>query len=311
MFTDLRVVEIIKEADGIVSILLERPDGSLLPEWQPGSHIDLRLPNGIVRQYSLSGDPCDRLVWRISVKREDSGRGGSAFVHDRLRVGDKLQAGNPRNNFKLVDASDYIFIAGGIGVTPLLPMIRATRDQGKPWKLHYCGRSRSTMAFLEELSAYGDSVQYFPSDEGARIDIREVLAEPARQRVVYCCGPERLMRAVEQSFVSWPRNNLHLERFKVQERPKTNDKEFEIFCSTSNIRIKVAPGQSILDALEGAGVSPPHTCRDGVCGSCETQIIEGVAEHRDSVLTAEERSANESLMICVSRSRTAVLVLDL
>lgn len=311
MINEVILRNIKKEAENIVSLQFEALDDRILPEWQPGAHVELLLPNNIVRQYSLSGDPSDRYRWRITVQRQANSRGGSVLVHDQLRTGDKLYLRGPKNTFKLVESDRYLFIAGGIGITPILPMIRTVNAKASPWKLYYCGRSRSTMAFVQELTGYGEKVECFASDEDEHLDVQHVLAHPDRSTSIYCCGPMRLLTSVEQQCMSWPRTSLHIERFAIQPVTKRVDTAFEVFCSISDVRVRVAPEQSILEAVEAAGVFPPYSCREGTCGSCETQIVEGVAEHRDSVLSAKERVANESMMICVSRSKTARLVLEL
>ena len=299
-------------ADGVVSLTLRDPDGGPLPAWEPGAHVDLRLAPGLVRQYSLCGDPADRHAWRLAVLREAGGRGGSAHVHDRLRVGARLQARGPRNHFPLMPAARYLFIAGGIGITPILPMVAAARAAGAKWSLLYGGRHRASMAFLDELAHHGGAVSIRPQNETGLLDLGEALAEPRDDTAVYCCGPEPLLAAVEERCSVWPRGTLHVERFAPKSSDETTpDHELEVVLTRSGLTMTVPPGTSILQAVEEAGVSVLSSCREGTCGTCETAVLEGIPDHRDSVLTGDERDSHDFMMICVSRSRDGRLVLDL
>jgi ferredoxin-NADP reductase len=299
-------------ADGVVSLTLRDPDGGPLPAWEPGAHVDLRLAPGLVRQYSLCGDPADRHAWRLAVLREAGGRGGSAHVHDRLRAGARLKARGPRNHFPLVPAGRYLFIAGGIGITPILPMVAAARAAGAEWRLLYGGRNRASMAFLDELAHHGGAVFIRPQDETGLLGLGEALAEPRDDTAVYCCGPEPLLAAVEERCSVWPRGTLHVERFAPKSSGETTpDHELEVVLTRSGLTMTVPPGTSILQAVEEAGVSVLSSCREGTCGTCETAVLEGIPDHRDSVLTGDERDSHEFMMICVSRSRDGRLVLDL
>lgn len=310
----LRVTSMTWESEGVLSVTLRRPDGAELPAWAPGAHLDLILPDVITRQYSLCGSPADRHSWRIAVLREPVSQGGSQAVHERLRPGDIVDVRGPRNNFALEDAAQYLFIAGGIGVTPLLPMIEQAAAGGAGWRLIYGGRSRASMAFLDELAQYGDAVEIQPEDEVGLLDLATLLRSPAADTLVYCCGPEPLLAAVEEHCAPWPSGTLHVERFKPKPLDPAEVGEettFEVVCEESGITLTVPPGKSILDVAEEAGLNPPSSCREGICGTCETWVLEGTPEHRDSILTDEEREASESMMICVGRSRTAQLVLEL
>jgi len=294
-----------------VSLTL-RSTGPPLPEWAPGAHIDVVLPSKKERQYSLCGDPANRDEWRLGVLREVAGRGGSAFVCDELAEGTVLTAREPRNNFSLVPASRYVFIAGGIGITPILPMLRAASNVGTPWQLWYGGRRRSSMAFTNELARYGDCVHLWPQDECGLLPLDELLATPAAGTLVYCCGPPPLLAAVEQRCAGWPAGALHLERFApVAAAHGAADESFEVELARSRKTLVVPVGTSILHAIEATGVVVLSSCQEGTCGTCETEVLEGVPDHRDCVLTEEERAAGEVMMICVSRSRSPRLVLDL
>ncbi|MFJ2554082.1 MULTISPECIES: PDR/VanB family oxidoreductase [unclassified Streptomyces] len=309
----LVVAERVESADDVVSLVLRHPDGESLPEWQPGAHIDLLLDGGLVRHYSLCGDPGDRSSWRIGVLRVPEGRGGSAYVHGKLHAGTPVRVRGPRNNFALRPAGRYLFVAGGIGITPVLPMIAAAEAAGADWRLLYGGRSRSSMAFLDELAAYGDAVAVRPQDRYGLLDLDGYLGEPAPGTLVYCCGPEPLLAAVEERCRAWPPGALRVERFqaKEQEEAAADAGAFEVLLSRSGHSLQVPPGKSVLETVRAAGVSVLSSCAEGICGTCETEVLEGEPDHRDSVLSAEERESGETMMICVSRARGPRLVLDL
>jgi len=309
----LRVASISWEAEDVLSLLLERPDHQPLPGWAPGAHIDARWRDGLERQYSLCGDPAQPSRWRLAVLRELNGRGGSAYVHERLRPGDLVQVRGPRNHFQLVDADEYLFIAGGIGITPILPMIAETAAAGRRWQLFYGGRKRASMAFTGELSRYGSSVTFHPEDEFGLLPLDTLLAASRPGLAVYCCGPERLLEAAETRCSGWPDGSFHCERFapRPAEAGSRVDREIVVVLKRSRLELTVPPGTSILEVLKQAGVGPPFSCEEGTCGTCETTILEGVADHRDSLLSEAEREAGETMMICVSRALSDRLVLDI
>lgn len=298
--------------DSVVSLTLADPTGAELPAWTPGAHIDLLLDDALVRQYSLCGSPADHAAWRIAVLLDPASRGGSRRVHE-LQVADPVSVRGPRNHFPLLDAPRHVFIAGGIGITPLRPMIEAAAAAGSDWQLYYGGRSRASMAFLDELGTHGDRVTVWPEDERGMLPLADVLDKPSDEVLVYCCGPEGLLAAVEAWCAGWPSGALRLERFaaKPQAEPEGDADSFEVVCQRSGVTITVPPGKSIIDALDENGVSVLSSCLEGVCGTCETHVLEGVPEHRDSLLSEDEREANEYMMICVSRARSERLVLDL
>lgn len=292
-------------ADGVVVLELGLPGGGDLPEWTPGAHIDLDLPNGLMRQYSLCGSPGNRGTWTIGVLREPESRGGSAYVHDRLQEGVAVNVIGPRNHFQLEASSNYIFIAGGIGITPILPMIEAAEAAGATWKLAYGGRTRSSMAFLERLAAWSNHVSIQPFDEVGLIDLASLLDQPAPDMVIYACGPEPLLEAIEARCQSWPHGALHVERFSAKPlEPASFTGAFEVELAGDGRVFTVLPDQSIMEVLEDAGIDVLCSCREGVCGSCETPLVAGSADHRDSVLSDDEKARNDRIMICVSRSRT-------
>jgi ferredoxin-NADP reductase len=295
-------------ADGVLALTLRHPLGEELPAWEPGAHVDVALGPDLERQYSLCGDPADRTVWRIAVLREPAGRGGSAHVHERMRQGDKVRVRGPRNHFALRPAPRYRFVAGGIGITPVLPMLAAAEAAGAEWTLLYGGRTRRSMAFTEELDRYGDRVTIAPQDETGLLDLASVLDDLPEGTLVYCCGPGPLLDAVE---ARCPAGVLHVERFEAKVQETGQNTEFEVELARSGRTLTVPADVSVLDAVRDAGVEVLFSCTEGTCGTCETDVLEGDPDHRDSVLTDEEREAGETMLICVSRCRGKRLVLDL
>ena len=307
-------------ATDVVAIELVAPNGRDLPVWTPGSHIDLRLPGGMERQYSLCGDAADRSTWRIAVLREEAGRGGSDFVHATIAEGQLVRVRGPRNHFAFAPGAGdrCILIAGGIGITPMLAMAAAADQSGADWSLDYAGRSRSTMAFAGELAdAYGARVRLHPGDENARLDLAALFGSIDSGTVesgtqVYCCGPARLIEAVESASRHLPEGSVHVERFEAKHfGPPVWSEPFEVELELSGITVTVPPGRSILDVVEDNDVLVPSSCREGTCGTCETFVIDGAVEHRDSILTPAEQADNSVMMICVSRAACPRLVLEL
>ncbi|MER5436973.1 PDR/VanB family oxidoreductase [Streptomyces sp. NPDC002790] len=309
-------------AEDVVSVTLAHPDGARLPDWTPGAHIDLVLPDGTVRQYSLCGDRWDARTYRVAVLREPDGRGGSAYVHDRLKMGDRVGIGGPRNNFPLAplapltplaDSGAYLFIAGGIGITPLLPMIHQAELLRLEWQLLYGGRNRPSMAFREELlAAHGGRVHVVPQDEEGLLDLDAWLGAPRAGVKVYCCGPPPLLAAVEGACAGWEPYALRTERFTAAERgAPVRDTAFEVELRRSARTVRVAPDASVLQAVRGAGAEVVSSCEQGTCGTCLTPVLEGEPDHMDSVLTDHQRAAGDCMLVCVSRSCGDRLVLDL
>jgi ferredoxin-NADP reductase len=303
-------------ADDVVSLTLRRPDGGLLPAWTPGAHIDVLLEGDdgdLVRQYSLCGRPDDREVWQIAVLREPEGRGGSAYVHDHLREGTTVRVRGPRNNFPLRPATRHLFIAGGVGITPILPMVEAAEATGADWQLLYGGRTRTSMAFLDRLAPHGDRVLVRPQDEYGLLDLTAHLGVPKEGTLVHACGPEPLLRAVQEQYAGWPPGTLGVERFApvTPAEPGAAATAFELELARSGLTLTVRPDRSVLETVEEAGVEVDFSCREGTCGTCETDVLDGTPDHRDSLLTEDERAAGDTMFICVSRSRGPRLVLDL
>jgi ferredoxin-NADP reductase len=296
----------------IVEFELHPVEGGELPEWRPGAHVDVVTGAGVVRQYSLCGDPADRTRYRIAVLRAKPGRGGSQWLHERLREGDRIGVSCPRNHFPLHSAPRYLFLAGGIGITPLLPMIRQVAAAGADWSLHYGGRTRASMAYADDLPAADASrVRLFPFDECGLIDVDSALDEAGRETHVYCCGPEPLISAAEQACA---RRGMRLrtERFSPRHTDSSPaDAPFTVRIASTGAELVVSADRSIVDVLTEAGVDVLTSCEAGTCGTCETAVLGGRPDHRDAVLTEEERAAGDRILPCVSRSRTPELVLDL
>jgi ferredoxin-NADP reductase len=300
-------------ADDVVAVTLVHPGGEALPAWTPGAHIDLILTPEITRQYSLCGSPADALRFTVGILNAPNSRGGSRHVHEQVSKGTVIRIRGPRNHFPLVSSPRYLFIAGGIGVTPMLPMIAEAEAAGADWTLLYGGRSEESMAFVEHLRAYGDRVTLLPGNDvalmSAALDAR--IGTPQPDTLVYTCGPEGLLAAVEQRCASWPAGSLHLERFAAKAVEGAVDTAFEVELARTGITITVPADRSIFDAAQDHGVSVLGSCHEGICGTCETVVIDGEVDHRDSVLNDDEKASNETMMICVSRCTSGRLTLDL
>jgi ferredoxin-NADP reductase len=301
-------------AEGVVELQMASEDGASLPEWEPGAHIDLVLDSDTIRQYSLCGDPTDRSIYRVAVLDEPDGRGGSRRVHADVAEGDTLMIQGPRNHFTLQESESYVFIAGGIGITPLIPMIRRVAASGLPWHLHYAGRRRSTMAYLPDLELLDTDVQarvhISPSEETGRIDLDLILGSADLGVTVYCCGPTTLLDAVEAAAAA-RRVRCRTERFAAKRIEGVVDRSFTVRLASSGVELAVARDCPLLDVLFDANADIITSCEEGTCGTCEVTVLEGVPDHRDSVLTADEQAAGDRMMVCVSRSHTPLLVLDL
>ncbi|WP_182903465.1 PDR/VanB family oxidoreductase [Microbispora sp. H10830] len=319
---DVKVAGKVPVAEGVVLLRLVRPDGGPLPVWTPGAHVDLLLGPGLVRQYSLCGDPGDPSVFQVAVLRETGGRGGSAYVHDRLAEGDTIRVRGPRNRFGLAESPRYLFVAGGIGITPILPMIEEAARRGCDWRLVYGGRTRTSMAFADRLvRQHPGRVELCPQDETGLLDLDALLGVPRADTLVYCCGPEPLLAAAQERCASWPKGALRVERFVPAARngagtadgtaDGTAEGAFEVELALTGTTLTVPEGRSILEVVEEAGVAVLSSCREGTCGTCETAVLGGVPDHRDDLLTEEEREAGDVMFICVSRARSDRLVLEL
>ncbi|MEU2503711.1 PDR/VanB family oxidoreductase [Streptomyces sp. NPDC007863] len=292
-------------ADGVVELRLE---GERLPSWEPGAHVDVVLPSGQVRQYSLCGDPAQADVYRIATRligEEQGGRGGSREVHEQLHEGAEIEIRGPRNRFPLVDSPAYVFVAGGIGITPVLPMARAAEAAGADWRLVYCGRSRATMPYLADLVRLGgDRVTVVAEDEDGYPDLSFLARTPAETQV-YCCGPDGLMDAVSAALPEG--RTPRLERFSAL--APADGTPFEVELRRSGRTVSVAAGQSVLAAVREEVPGLMYSCTQGFCGTCRQTVLEGEVDHRDELLTDAERA--DSMLICVSRCAGKKLVLDL
>jgi ferredoxin-NADP reductase len=308
---DLEVAAKQMVSEGVAELVLKDPHGRSLPEWVAGAHVDLILKAAPTRQYSLCGDPADRSTYRLGVLRDEDGRGSSRYVHDTVQPGDAVRIRGPRNNFPLAPSPRYLFVAGGIGITPMLPMIRAAEASGAAWRLVYGGRQRRSMAFVDELATYGDRVSICPQDETGLLDLAGLLGTPQQDTLVYCCGPEPLLAAMEKSCGEWPSGSLHIERFAPRPLGQVLNESFEVVLQRSGRSLSIPADRSILSVVEDDGIGVLSSCAEGTCGSCEVTVLAGEPDHRDSVLDDLERAANDCMMICVSRSRTPRLVLDL
>lgn len=297
----LVVAERVDEAEGVISLSLSDPSGAPLPAWSPGSHIDVHVGDGLVRQYSLSSSTSDRERWRVTILKEEGGSASTA-IHDGLHVGTSVEVSLPRNNFVLEPSRRYVFVAGGIGITPIVPMIEAAEESGADWTLVYSGRSRDRMAFVEELAHHGDQARFVATATEPRVDFDEYFAEPQPGTLVYACGPEGLLRAIEDATKAWPVGSVHLERFVAREFDDSGDMEFEVEFVDSGVTATVPVGRSILEIAEEHDIPVISSCSEGTCGTCETAVISGTPDHRDSILSDAERAANTTMFLCVSRS---------
>ena len=310
----VRVTRAEKIAEGIHLFEMRPKDGGELPAFTAGSHINLRLPNGLVRKYSLCSDPAERDHYRIAVKREDNGRGGSIYLIDNTREGDEWLISAPDNAFALPQRGDnFIFIAGGIGITPFIAMIHALKhDPAKKFKLYYCSRTPEMTAFREELSTpeYKGKVviHYDNGDPEKALDLWPIVEERKNREHLYCCGPRGLMEAVRDATGHWSPTAIHFEAFSEADARRPDDKPFKVKLAKSGVTIDVPAGTTIMEAMRAAGHEVPSSCESGTCGTCRTRLLEGEADHRDLVLTEAERGSQ--IMICVSRAKTPELVID-
>jgi tetrachlorobenzoquinone reductase len=314
---EVRVKRIAYEAENINSYELVAADGREIVPFTAGSHIDLHLPNGMIRSYSLLNDQREHHRYVVAVNKDRDSRGGSQFIHDTIRAGDLITISHPRNNFALCeDAAQSVLIAGGIGITPLLSMVRRLEQLGRPWELFYAARSRPAAAFLDELSALRPNIHlnlHVDVDDersGRVFDLAGIVTKAPANAHLYCCGPVPMLEAFERVAADRAGDHVHVEYFQAREAPAIEG-GFEVKLARSNRTIPVEVGKTILDALLDAGVAANYACTEGVCGTCETRVLEGTPDHRDQFLSKEEQATNNSIMICCSGSRSRTLVLDL
>ncbi|MER5728635.1 PDR/VanB family oxidoreductase [Streptomyces sp. NPDC002138] len=295
------IVSRTEPAEGVLQLVLESAE---LPAWAPGAHIDITLPSGLVRSYSLCGDPAVPGRYSIAIRLVEDGRGGSREAHARLAEGAELELRPPRNRFALLPAPSYVFVAGGIGITPILPMLRAAEAAGARWSLLYGGRTRASMPFLKELAAYGERVTVVPEDEAGLPGLTPLSHAPAGT-LVYCCGPEPLMAAV--TAVAPPGVEVRLERFAPA--GVAGGEPFTVTLGRSGRTIGVPADSTTLAAVRRELPDTPYSCEQGFCGTCRHGVLAGEVDHRDDLLTDEERET--SMLLCVSRARGGHLTLDL
>ncbi|MBV8667095.1 MAG: oxidoreductase [Burkholderiaceae bacterium] len=301
------------EAEGVVSVELVALDGAELPAFAAGAHIDLHLPSGVVRSYSLSSSPLERRRYVVGVLRDRNSRGGSRYVHEQLRVGAQIKIAAPRNNFPLDESAPHtVLIAGGIGITPILCMFNELKRLGKSVELLYCARSRSEAAYVAALNEQDGVCTHFDDECDGPPDLRAFLASRKASDHFYCCGPTPMLNAFEKLGVELNLPHVHIERFAPAEPVEAvQGSEYEVKLARSQKLVRVPAGKSLLDALLEAGADVDHSCREGVCGSCETRVLDGTPEHRDGVLSQSERASCKTMMVCVSGCKGASLVLDL
>lgn len=302
-------------ATDIHALELVAADGAALPAAEAGAHIDLHLPNGVVRQYSIMEPGTAPDVYRIGVLREHESRGGSAYVADELAASDRLAISGPRNHFALDESADeYVLIAGGIGITPLAAMARRLVELGKAFELHYCVRDRERAAFLDELEALvpADALHLHIDAEGERPDIAAIVGDPADSRQVYACGPSGMLGAIRDATAAWPTGHVHFEQFTNDAAgDPAADTTCEIELRRSGLRFTLEADETLLEALHRHEVDLPCACQEGVCGTCAVDIVEGEVDHRDVLQDDDEKAENTVMFVCVSRPLGDRLVLDL
>lgn len=311
----LRVHAVRCEARDVMAIELRDHAGGKLPPFTPGAHLEVYLDHKLIRHYSLSNDSKESDRYCIGVGLARDSRGGSKLIHETLRVGQTLYVSPPRNNFPLETAAEeYVFIAGGIGITPIMSMIRFCEANNRKWRLFYCSRNRARCAFYEDITAIQNASVHFHFDDeqgGRLFDAGEALQGVPDSAHIYTCGPEPLMRAVESATNTRSSDRVHFEWFSAAAVNTTADSPFVIRLVQSNKEFEVPAGRSILEVLEDHDCGVPYSCREGLCATCRTCVVSGECDHRDSVLSASERASNKEIMICVSRAKSALLELDL
>ena len=309
----LRVHRIEWAAEGILEIDLRDPTGAEVPAFTAGAHVDLVLPNGITRSYSLANDPDERHRFVLGVGLDPTSRGGSRFVHRDLRVGDIVPVLGPRNHFPLDESAGHsVLIAGGIGITPMAAMASRLAALGRSFEFHYAVRERSRAAFLDRVSGLSPRFcLHVDAEAGRPLDIGEIVAGAPAGAHFYCCGPLPMLAAYETATAGLAPEQVHLEYFKAKPVEAAATTGFEIEIAGTGRVLEVPPEKSIADVLEAAGVKTGISCQEGICGSCEVKVVAGEPDHRDQVLTAAEKASGKTMMICVSRSKSPRLVIEL
>ncbi|EKS29670.1 PDR/VanB family oxidoreductase [Afipia felis] len=308
----VRVVAVGYPAADVMTFDLQQADGRSLEPFAPGAHIDVQIPGGPVRQYSLCGKAVASGPYTIAVKKEPESRGGSSGMHERIEIGTLLSIGGPRNHFPLASGSHpNLFIAGGIGITPITAMITELNEQNQDWTLHYCARSERHATFYPELTKLAPERVHTHFSEKPILDIDALVKQQSPDTHIYCCGPKPLMEAVARATSAWPKEQVHFEWFSAPEINNGPNTTFEVELKRSGVVLTVPPDRTILQVLRDNGYHVDSACEEGVCGTCETVVISGEPEHRDALLSEEERAGNKTMMICVSRAKSSRLVLNL
>jgi ferredoxin-NADP reductase len=298
-------------ADDIRILTLVDSAGAALPAWEPGAHLELRLPSSRIRQYSLCGDVNDRYSYTVAVLRVADGRGGSIEIHDTALEGQILSVRGAINRFRLVVASRYLLLAGGIGVTPIVAMARELSKREASWRMVYATRTASARAFSDELARLSENVTLTSDDAEGIPDFGSLIAVQPEGTAVYCCGPEPMISAVEGFAAANPSVTLHTERFAASQKTDGADVAFDIELRRRGVVVRVGADESALDVVREVVPNHPYSCHEGICGSCEVSVLSGQIDHRDEVLSDEERDANDLMMLCVSRAHSERLVIDL
>ncbi len=307
--------QVVAHDENVVALTLAAADRSPLPAWHPGAHLDIHLPSGRVRQYSLCGDPCARAEYRIAVRRIPDGGGGSIEVHDGLPVGSTITTSGPRNAFPLSvpghgsPTKRLRFIAGGIGITPILPMLGMAELLGVDWSMVYVGRSADSIPFIDEVRRFGDRITVRTDDVDGVPNAEDLLGECHSGTTVYACGPAEMLTVIRKRLLGRNDVELHFERFAAA--PVIDGEPFTAVVRSGQSEVQVSAEETLLAALQRAGISPAYSCQQGFCGTCRTRVLDGVVQHRDTLLTAPERDSG-MMLICVSRAAAGErLTLDL
>jgi ferredoxin-NADP reductase len=314
---DARLVKIEDVARDTRTYTFQRVEGGKLPAYKAGAHIDLHLPNGLLRQFSLTSPASEPDSYTVGVKRDENSRGGSRYIIEQMKVGDQIKISAPRNNFPLVENADHVvLIAGGIGITPIWCMAQELQAQGRSWKIHYACRSQTDMAFMNDLKKLDPKFVHLHFDDeagGKVIDLGAAIVEAPANAHFYCCGPNPMLKAFEAAAASRPRSNVHIEYFTPKEDVAAAAAEggFWVELARSGEEFFIPPGKKVLEVLFDAGVDVDYSCELGICGACETRVISGTPIHHDSVLSEEEQASNEKVMICCCGCATERLVLDM
>jgi tetrachlorobenzoquinone reductase len=307
----MRVTAIRYAADDINVYEIRRPDNAALPHAEPGAHIDVHMPSGLMRQYSLVTADGDERAYLIGIKRDRASRGGSRFMHEQLRVGQMLDIGGPRNNFPLCETAKHtVLVAGGIGITPIWCMAQRLMRLNCSFELHYACRERREAAFVDTLSALPQAALHFDAEHDGRVlDIAGIVARAPEGSHFYCCGPQPMLAGYEAATASVDAERVHIEYFAPRAGAACEG-GFVVQLHRTGQQFEVPPGKTILQVLREAGVSAPYSCEEGICGACQVDVLEGTPDHRDSVLSEREQIAGDTMLICCSGSKSERLVID-